>query len=149
MHTFISYVRPTQRISETHVRTRNSQLETGGAALRQCIRDILLEFLAAATASTSSHPNVVALRGISFLPSEDNETSREQRPEFRLAFELCNAGTIFSVLFPANGSPSQLRFHDRLRLAREVKQQSAHFIFHPDPAFVSPLSASPCIPLRD
>lgn len=105
----------------------NVQLETGGAALRQCVRDTLLEFLAAAAASTSPHPNIVAFRGVSFL-ADCREDSREEVPEFRLAFELCSEGTIFSVVFPSNGSASPLQFHDRLRLAREVEQRPAYLL---------------------
>lgn len=98
------------------------QLDTSGSAFRQCVRDTLLEFLAAAAASTSPHPNIVALRSISFLDGSKDDDSKEQLPEFRMGFELCTVGTIFSVLFPANGIPSSLSFNDRLRFAREVKQ---------------------------
>jgi hypothetical protein len=107
------------------MRMRYTQLDTSGSALRQCVRDTLLEFLAAAAASISPHPNIVALRSISFL-ADCRDDSREEVPEFRLGFELCTVGTIFSVLFPANGSASSLHFHDRLRLAREVKHQPAY-----------------------
>jgi hypothetical protein len=111
------------------VRKCYAQLDTGEAALRQWVRDTLLEFLAAAAASSSPHPNIVAFRSISFL-ADGGDNTRKEGPEFRLAFELCTAGTIFSVLFPADGRASPLHFHDRLRLAREVETQSAYPPIH-------------------